>query len=202
MYYVGASKDSQSLYYYLSQYGFNLIIIMSVLVWGWTIIKLYRNVTNAGRLLPNKKVFILHGFLMALFLLLQIASIVIGEVGGKASGNRMYLLFGIFNIVETLTFIVEYVSFFVVVYMMLPFLDYQRRKRLEFRRFLFTGLMDADHLESAIYAQHSDLSHSERSLVREEMQRLAAFMHETEGTQAIMANMVEVEEIDYNDRAF
>jgi len=39
--------------------------------WAWTLIRLYKDFKGTEKLLPKKRVFILHGVLLTLFLLLD-----------------------------------------------------------------------------------------------------------------------------------
>jgi len=42
-----------------------------MITWGWTLHKLYRNTVHSEKLLPDKRLFILHGSLLAFWLLMQ-----------------------------------------------------------------------------------------------------------------------------------
>ena len=38
--------------------------------WAWTLIRLYKDIKHSEKLLPNKRIFILHGSLLTIYLLL------------------------------------------------------------------------------------------------------------------------------------
>jgi hypothetical protein len=38
--------------------------------WAWTLIRLYRDIDHSEKLLPNKRIFILHGSLLGAYLVL------------------------------------------------------------------------------------------------------------------------------------
>ena len=62
--------DTANLFYYIGNYGWLAMIAIFTLTWGWTLFKLYRDVVHSKKLLPNKKIFILHGSLLVLFVIL------------------------------------------------------------------------------------------------------------------------------------
>ena len=59
-------------FYYIGNYGWLSMIAIFTLTWGWTLFKLYRDTVHSKKLLPNKKIFILHGSLLVLFVLLEV----------------------------------------------------------------------------------------------------------------------------------
>ena len=68
--YFGFYKDNP--FYFIGYYGWLAMISIFTLTWGWTLFKLYRDTVHSKKLLPNKKIFILHGSLLVLFVLLEV----------------------------------------------------------------------------------------------------------------------------------
>ena len=59
-------------FYYIGYYGWLTLFAIFTVAWGWTLHKLYRDTVRSKQLLPNKNVFILHGSLLVLFVLLYV----------------------------------------------------------------------------------------------------------------------------------
>ncbi len=56
-------------------------------------------------------------------------------------------------------------GFVLVLYLMIPITERQKKGRADFQTFLFNGFMDVDHLQSAIFAQNPDMTEDERWIV-------------------------------------
>ena len=69
-----------------------------LLVWGWTIYKLYTGLTKAKDLLPSQSVFQLHGSLLGLYITLSFAATIAGEIAySKDPGSSAFdYYFGIY----------------------------------------------------------------------------------------------------------
>ncbi len=92
-----------------------------MLAWAWTLIRLYKEIENSEKLLPNKGVFTLHGSLLAVYLLLYaLTDVLIGWANRTEDTNTFNILFGLNDLVLDLLFLLELVTFFLVVKMMLP----------------------------------------------------------------------------------
>ena len=68
-YYVGIKK-ADHLPLEIATANWLLFPSFLTVLWAWPLYKLYRDTRNSKNLLPNKKIFILHGSLIVLFLLL------------------------------------------------------------------------------------------------------------------------------------
>ena len=62
--------------YQLGNYTELALLTLFAGLWGWTLASLYRNVKNSRKLLPDKRVFKLHGGLLVFYLLFMTANIV------------------------------------------------------------------------------------------------------------------------------
>jgi hypothetical protein len=63
--------------YDIGNYGWVSVLSVFTIIWGWTLYTLYRDTVHSRKLLPNSRIFILHGSLLAFFLL-EMAFINIG----------------------------------------------------------------------------------------------------------------------------
>ena len=78
LYYFGF-KGNDGLLYYISLYAVEAMIFTFLIIWGWTLIRLNRDIVNAKELkkiLPNKNFFVLHATLLVLFLVVESGTII------------------------------------------------------------------------------------------------------------------------------
>jgi hypothetical protein len=68
---MSSENDKISL---IAFYCMDVLLWSFMLAWAWTLVKLYRGVKNSKKLLPNKNVFLLHGSLLTLYLVLESAA--------------------------------------------------------------------------------------------------------------------------------
>ena len=66
-------RGGELLFYY-TDYSFGAFCICCMLVWAWTLYKLYNEVSQIKNLLPSKNFFRLHVSLLALYLVLEVAA--------------------------------------------------------------------------------------------------------------------------------
>ena len=72
-------RDRSGLLYFISLYSDDALIFTFLIIWGWTLIRLYRDIVNAKELkqiLPNKNFFVLHATLLVLFLVVDASNII------------------------------------------------------------------------------------------------------------------------------
>ena len=48
--------------------------LLCSVAWAWTLIKLYWDVAHSEKLLPNKRIFIIHGSLLTVYILIYLAA--------------------------------------------------------------------------------------------------------------------------------
>ena len=58
--------------------------------------------------------------------------------------------------------LVEIMTFFLVVKLMLPIIPSEKEKRSKFQRFLFKGFADKNELRAAVLANNPDMNQSQR----------------------------------------
>ena len=69
---VGIGENTDNAIYYAGSYFLYGMQIAFLLIWAWTLIKLYKEIKHSKRLLPDKRVFILHGILLGFVMALSI----------------------------------------------------------------------------------------------------------------------------------
>jgi hypothetical protein len=124
-----------------------------MLVWGYTLKRLYNDVALSKKLLPNKRLFIIHGSLLCSFLTLYALTDIFEYIASHSSNTTTecillvfcYLFLCINNLLEMLTF-------FLVVKLMLPFTQKEKENKSQFKKFLFNGFADRHELKAAILA--------------------------------------------------
>lgn len=77
-------KGGKQLFFVIGNYSSLAFQTICTLVWGWTLFSLYRDVNTSDKLLPNKKLFILHGSLLATYLFLYLLQILIAQISFRA----------------------------------------------------------------------------------------------------------------------
>ncbi len=111
--------------------------------WAWTLIRLYKDIKHSNKLLPSKGIFILHGSLLTGFLLLFAMEEILTNARNHADNLETYsILTGIYNIFAAILHLVELMTFFLVVKLMIPITPSDKEKRSKFQRFLFKGFAD------------------------------------------------------------
>ena len=92
--------------------------------WAWTLYLLYRAVKNVEQLLPAKNVFVLHGSLLLLYVVSYALMIyVISLANHSPAGDRQNYLTGISNFMLAIVDLFELLTFYLVVFLMLPLSD-------------------------------------------------------------------------------
>ena len=63
-----------------------------------------------------------------------------------------------FSFLQILTNLMEFVTFFLVVKLMLPITPSEKEKRSKFQSFLFKGFADKNELKAAVLANNPDIN--------------------------------------------
>jgi hypothetical protein len=103
---------------------------------------------------------------------------------------------GINVLVICLANLLELCTFFLVVKLMLPITQSDRKLRSKFQRFLFKGFADINELKAAILVNHIVMTEEQRARVDYDCALLAS-LTSSSSTQSILGGMVEVQ--DGND---
>ena len=96
--------------------------------------------------------------------------------------------------------LVELMTFFIVVKLMLPITPSDKEKRSKFQRFLFKGFADKSELRAAVIANNPDMDRNQRSLMDSDLEKLSSFIDLASSTRTIVGGMVEV--VNMQDFAF
>ncbi len=73
--------------------------------------------------------------------------------------------------------LVELMTFFIVVKLMLPITPSDKEKRSKFQRFLFKGFADKNELRAAVLANNPDMDQDQRSLMDSDLDKLSLFIN-------------------------
>jgi hypothetical protein len=68
--FIGTYSDGQSLYVGIANLATLLFELICSVAWVWTLIRLYKDIAHSEKLLPNKRVFFLHGSLLTIYYLI------------------------------------------------------------------------------------------------------------------------------------
>lgn len=183
-------KQDNGLLYDIGSYGWLTLLTVFTLTWGWTLYKLYMNTVHSEKLLPDKRIFILHGSLLVFFLLMNALNIYAYWKASNLTGKAHDDWGSVFILAVCLGCLIEAVTFGLVIFLMIPVGDHQKFKRQEFQRFLFVGFVDRTQLEEAIRKQYPDLSETELSFISSELDCMESMM--TESSTDITGGMVTV----------
>lgn len=72
-------SDEANHLYFIGYYMSVSFVSVCTIAWGYTLIRLYYDVKASEKLLPNKKLFFLHGVFLAMFLILLMTGILLQE---------------------------------------------------------------------------------------------------------------------------
>ena len=200
-YFIGVTSQNVILYD-IGNYGWLAMVTNFTLTWGWSLYKLYRDTTDSDELLPDKRIFILHGSLLTLFLVLQALNIyALWVVLNSKYHSKAYNDWGgINNLSAFLINLAEALTFGLVINLMLPWRQEHKMAREEFQKFLFVGFLNRSKLEAAIHAQYPDLTASQKIFIRSDLDELDLLMTKT--SKDITAGMVMVSYEDHEQQAF
>ena len=152
-----------------------------MLAWAWTLVRLYKDVRQSKKLLPNKGIFKLHGWLLAayllIFLVVQVVLIAITHV--KEDGTYLVLVGSIY-ILLCVGNLLEMATFFLVVKLMLPITKPEKDNRARYKQFLFMGFLDVNQLKYAVYRHNPGMSADQRSFVEHDLSELQELIASSE----------------------
>lgn len=80
--------------WFVPNYGQLIMLWVFMVTWAWTLILLYRNVKHQEKVLPNKKVFILHGIVLSVYLVIYTTNVALYQKAAFAEeGTKSYAVF-------------------------------------------------------------------------------------------------------------
>ena len=83
-----------------------------LVAWAWSLFRLYRDIKYSEKLLPDKKIFILHASLLIAFLLILLTQTIIIQLANKlmSGSNAQLVLFGIYDLLTLILRCIEMVT--------------------------------------------------------------------------------------------
>lgn len=151
--------DSSGFSYFFAVYSMQVLLWLFLGAWVVTLVKLYRDLKHSKKLLPNKRIFIVHGSLLTTFLVLFLLAMILTQLYLKTTvGSPKYLtLRGIVDLDFLVYNSIEVATFFLVVSLMLPVSKQAMLDHQALQKCLLNGFVKPEELENAILAQHPDM---------------------------------------------
>jgi hypothetical protein len=182
---IAYTRASLGLLSFISDWLFIIFQFAYFLIWAWALYALYRDIKHANMLLPNKRIFVLHGSLLILYILGVTGDTVLSYMPqwlgcGEICFDK-WRSFG--QISVTVGNYAESASFLLVIYVMNPFTRKQRQQQQSFREFMTNGLVDFDKIEPAVLAANPNLTPFEKEVLVESLERFQMFMTESVDSQ-------------------
>jgi len=104
-----------------------------MITWAFTLIRLYMDITNSAKLLPKKRLFIIHGSMLSAYLILCALAQVLANIRIRTNNlNKKNIVSGIIDIQFDLESLLEVATFYLVVKMMLPLTKEDKETRSKF----------------------------------------------------------------------
>ena len=134
----------KSYRFYFTGYYMSLSFVsVCTIIWGYTLIRLYKDVKTSEKLLPNKKLFFLHGSLLSLYLILLLTGILMQRIADNYYEHHevhkgcVYSVIYIYTVDFADMFLIA--SFSLVVSMAMPTSTNHQKKLYQYNQFLFGG---------------------------------------------------------------
>jgi hypothetical protein len=104
-----------------------------MLGWAWTLVRLYKDIDHSTKLLPNKRIFIIHGCFLAFYLLVAaVIALITYWFEHTENVDTVLTLLGINDLLASLGDLLEVLTFFLVVKLMLPITQSDKENRSKF----------------------------------------------------------------------
>ena len=171
-----------------------------LVAWAWSLFRLYRDIKHSEKLLPDKKIFILHGSLLIAFLLTLLTQTIILEIADtQTSGsNAQLVLYGTYNLLGLIYNCIEMATFYLVVHLMMAVTQTARTKYIALQKFLLNGFLKPEELEKAVRAQNPEMPQEAQDNLHDDCQHLNNMLGDS--SRSILSGMVEV--ANANDYAY
>jgi len=151
-YWMGTEVGSVgAVIYWVGEYASVSLEAIFSIAWGVILVKLLHRVKHNPNLLPNRNMFIQHWCYLLAFVILYLFTVVAYQLAGQAPVSKQVLAFAVANLLNDAADLFEAISFFLVVYLMLPITDAAKQKRDRFQQFLFNGFLNREELKKAIF---------------------------------------------------
>ena len=150
-------------------YWISTVLQMVYLVtWSFALYSLFTRFKASERLLPRKRVFIIHAVLLTVYLFCQIIEIVMQKIldSGNCNENCLNIYASINNIAEIIGNGCEVITFAYVVYSQISFTGKQKGRRDALRNVLLCGRATVEDVERAVLEQNAHLPEEELNDIR------------------------------------
>lgn len=108
-----------------SQYGGFVMELVCALLWGCSLISLLRHLKSSKSLLPNLRIFKIHGILLVTYLVLSFITTTLDFIGNHLPEVQQEVVFGVTSIFYSFTCVASTLSFLLVLYVTLPIMSHQ-----------------------------------------------------------------------------
>ena len=112
------------------------LILVYLVTWVYSLCALFAKFKASNRLLPNKKMFIIHGVLLAFYSLFNVIgqlSLYVPRFRNQCGENCYYICYGIDNMASACANITEQIMFVFVVYSYIPLTGSQKAQTEKLR---------------------------------------------------------------------
>lgn len=176
----------------LETYLFETLLWVFLAVWSCALFKLYRDVNSSKRLLPDKKIFIFHGVLLTAFLILYLVDTIVLQIAYSKpkDSNAQLTLFGVNDLLIMTQQTIEMITFYLVVFLMMPLTKKSKQRFAALQKFLLNGFIKPEELEAAVLAQNPDMDEETRNQVRHDCQWMGNVL--AQSGHSIMSGMTSV----------
>lgn len=119
---IWVAEDPDTKEYSIAQYLEGIFFWVCLVIWGLALIKLYRDVKQSEKILPNKRIFVVHGTLLTFFALSYILEQVLFDKALKSPKDsiKFYRLAGTVDLMTLSTMLIELATFYLVIFMIMP----------------------------------------------------------------------------------
>lgn len=147
-----AHERMSDFLFILVGYLVDLLILALLVAWAVTLCRLYKYVVDSKNLLPNKRIFIIQGVLLSCFILFELLQNTLSLLANKHSDNQQafWIYAGTVDFLQFYGNTIELITFFLVIYLLMPLSNEAYAKYVALKRFQFTGFVDCEKLEEAI----------------------------------------------------
>ena len=152
--------------------------------WSSTLLRLYKDIQASRKLLPKKRVFILHATLLGLYFVLFAIQIVFTYLPLfiECDTSCKLKLVGVSYLIAIAKNGVEAMTFILVINLMCPLTNAQKLRRQELNKFLLSGFANFENLEQAVLEHNQEMDETELEIVKEEISRFKYFIDTTSET--------------------
>lgn len=174
-----------------------------LIVWAGSLVKLFKKIKSVQRLLPNKKIFVIHAAFIGTYLVCMLIEThlnVFLRFDSNCDLNCSYNINSIHDLLNVVAVTSDYLAYSLVLYMLLPCASRNNNKQ-GIAILMMNGFTNVQDLESAIIDANPGVSTNERSEISEQLGRLHSFLSETEEVSLLVSfvdpNCIAFQDLDF-----